>query len=69
MIIVINTKERLLISTIKLKGSLNLGTRIIVKINTAYCYKFLKNTSRNFIWNSTDYILYYNNYTTIIIIQ
>ena len=27
-------------------------------INTAYYYKFFKNTTRNLIWNNIDYILY-----------
>ena len=29
-----------------------------IKINTAYCNKFLGNTPRNLIWNNIDYILY-----------
>ena len=29
-----------------------------IKINTAYCDKFLRNTPRNLIWNNIDYILY-----------
>ena len=30
----------------------------LIKINTAYCDKFLRNTPRNLIWNNIDYILY-----------
>ena len=30
----------------------------LIKINTAYCDKFLGNTPRNLIWNNIDYILY-----------
>ena len=30
----------------------------LLKINTAYCDQFLRNTSRNLIWNNIDYILY-----------
>ena len=30
----------------------------VLKINTAYCDKFLGNTPRNLIWNNIDYILY-----------
>ena len=33
-------------------------SKIILKINTAYCDKFLRNTPRNLIWNNIDYILY-----------
>ena len=29
-----------------------------IKINTAYCDKFLRNTPRNLIWNNIEYILY-----------
>ena len=34
------------------------NTGELVKNNTAYCDKFLGNTSRNLIWNNIDYILY-----------
>ena len=30
----------------------------LIKINTPYCDKFLRNTPRNPIWNNIDYILY-----------
>ena len=30
----------------------------LIKINTAYCDKFLGNTPRNLMWNNIDYILY-----------
>ena len=30
----------------------------LIKINTAYCDKFLGNIPRNLIWNNIDYILY-----------
>ena len=30
----------------------------LIKINTAYCDKFLGNTPRNLVWNNIDYILY-----------
>ena len=30
----------------------------LIKINTAYCDKFLGDTPRNLIWNNIDYILY-----------
>ena len=30
----------------------------LIKINAAYCDKFLRNTPRNLIWNNIDYILY-----------
>ena len=36
----------------------SLKTKPSVKINTAYCDKFLGNTPRNLIWNNIDYILY-----------
>ena len=36
-------------------GKLN---HFLIKINTAYCDKFLRNTPRNLIWNNIDYILY-----------
>ena len=29
----------------------------LIKINTAFCDKFLRNTPRNLIWNNIDYIL------------
>ena len=35
-----------------------LNGKPILKINTAYCDKFLGNTPRNLIWNNIDYILY-----------
>ena len=30
----------------------------LIKINTAYCDKLLRNTPRSLIWNNIDYILY-----------
>ena len=30
----------------------------LIKLNTAYCDRFLGNTPRNLIWNIIDYILY-----------
>ena len=30
----------------------------LIKINTAYCDKFLRNKPRNLIWNNIDHILH-----------
>ena len=37
---------------------LDFTKRNSIKINTAYCDKFLRNTPRNLIWNNIEYILY-----------
>ena len=44
---------------VKVKGPyLNPFFFRLIKINTAYCDNFLRNTPRNLIWNNIDYILY-----------
>ena len=42
----------------KITSSQLTDTAELIKINTAYCDKFLGNTPRNLIWNNIDYILY-----------
>ena len=32
----------------------------MMKINTAYCDKFLGNTPRNLIWNKIEYVAVFN---------